>query len=288
MLPSPPPMSPAASAAAPKGAVSGCRKSRSASTRSSSNTSIVSATIFLRWPALPRIGCMCRKPPGIPANSWGSRIYQQAILHVEHPVAHLRQLLVVGYNEKGLRKPVPEIEEQLVQFFGIRGVQVTGRLIGKYDVGLIDQGPGHRHPLLLAPRQCPRFIFRPVPDTEYVQQTQRLVLDLPFSPPRDPSGDTNIFQGAEFREKMVKLENEPDMAVPECRQRPSPQIMDAFILQEYLPFCRFIQCTKDMKQGTFPGTGRADNTDDLAFGDSYVDSFQHPQTAIILFYSVGC
>ena len=56
----------------------------------------------------------------------------------------------MSHNEEGLLEVVTEPHKQFVQFLGVYAVEVASRLVGKYDGGVIDQCPGHGHPLLFA------------------------------------------------------------------------------------------------------------------------------------------
>jgi len=71
---------------------------------------------------------------------------------MQHPVAHPGQLLVMRYDQKGLLEPFPQMEKQLMQLLCIGRIQIARRLIRKYDVGMIDQRPGHRYTLRFTPR----------------------------------------------------------------------------------------------------------------------------------------
>ena len=71
------------------------------------------------------------------------------IFHVKDPVAHLRQFLIMRYNQESLIELFPQVEEELVEFPCIRGIEVTRRLIRKYDPGTIDEGAGYGNALLL-------------------------------------------------------------------------------------------------------------------------------------------
>jgi hypothetical protein len=72
------------------------------------------------------------------------------ILHMQGPVAHAGEFFVMGDYKKGLAHFIAQAHKKFMQFFGIGAVEVAGRLIGKYDGRVIDQRPGHGHPLLFA------------------------------------------------------------------------------------------------------------------------------------------
>lgn len=65
----------------------------------------------------------------------------------------------MGHNEEGLLEVVTEPHKQFVQFLGVYAVEVAGRLVGKYDGGVIDQSPGHGHPLLLTSGKANAHFF---------------------------------------------------------------------------------------------------------------------------------
>ena len=58
----------------------------------------------------------------------------------------------------------------------------------------------------------------------------------------------------------MKLENKPNMPVPECGQGSPLQGMQATVFEQDLPRCRFVQCAQDMQKGALPGSGRTYHT----------------------------
>src|SRR5580704_1653809 len=106
-----------------------------------------------------------------------------------------------------------------MQFLRMGRIQVARRLICKNDIGLVDQSPGHRHPLLLPTRQRTGLVVYPVPNAKHSQQIERPLLHFPLSPTRDPPRDTDILQCAELRQQVMELEYKTDMTVAERRQR---------------------------------------------------------------------
>src|SRR5438445_6943211 len=73
-----------------------------------------------------------------------------------HPAPHdIDDLPVVGRHHDG-GAPRIDLQQQLDDFPRGRRVQVSGGLIGKKNQRVMNQGPGDRHPLLLAARQLVR------------------------------------------------------------------------------------------------------------------------------------
>ena len=84
-----------------------------------------------------------------------------APLHGNHPLAHgIDDLPVVGHHQNRGAALV-DLLQQSHDLPGILGIQVAGWLVGQQDGGLVHQGPGQRHPLLLAAGEllCLRFVF---------------------------------------------------------------------------------------------------------------------------------
>ena len=95
-------------------------------------------------------------------------------------------------------------------------------------------------------------------------------------PAGDPAGNAYILQGGEFRKEVVELEYETDMFIAEGRNFPVVQKIDLYPVDLYLALIGRIEGAEDMKEGTFPGTGRTNDTGDFALPDIDIHSFQHP------------
>ena len=52
-------------------------------------------------------------------------------------------------------------------------VEVSGRLVGEHDPGIVDEGPGDREPLLLAARELVGPAARDLGEAELVDQAAR-------------------------------------------------------------------------------------------------------------------
>src|SRR5437660_2364412 len=65
---------------------------------------------------------------------------------------------VVGDHDDGLAEIVDRLAQEAEQLRPRPGVEVAGRLVGEDGLGPGGQGPRHRHPLLLPPRQLGREV----------------------------------------------------------------------------------------------------------------------------------
>ena len=105
-----------------------------------------------------------------------------------------------------------------MEFIGVGRVQVAGGFIGKNNFGLIDQGPGNGYPLLFATRKALGLIFHSVGQAQSFSNLAALSSISFLALPAIQPGNTHIFQCGKFGQEMVKLENKPNMLVPESRQ----------------------------------------------------------------------
>jgi len=72
-------------------------------------------------------------------------------------------------DQRGARRAV-EVEEQVFHSLGGLGVEVAGRLVGKQDPGLVDERPGHGHPLALPARELRRVVVEPVAEAHLAEE----------------------------------------------------------------------------------------------------------------------
>ena len=107
--------------------------------------------------------------PGWPAQlSWSAGHARVSARRVSFPPCMMarrwarRATAVVGDQDEGETVFPPELLQQADDIVAGVLVQVAGRLVGQHHLGLLDQRPGDRHPLLLATGQLRRQVGRPV------------------------------------------------------------------------------------------------------------------------------
>ena len=79
---------------------------------------------------------------------------------MDHAVRIGCQLLVVRDDHECLVHLVAQVEEELVQFFLVFGIQASRRFVCKDDGRVVDKGAGNGYALFLSPRQFVRFFRR--------------------------------------------------------------------------------------------------------------------------------
>ncbi len=101
-------------------------------------------------------------------------------------------------------------------------VKVSCRFIREEDLRFEDERPGDGHPLLFPAGELPGFVGDPVAQPHLAEDRLRLPFRLRFRDPPDQGGHHGVFQGAEFGQEVVKLEDEADLPVPEGGKLLSP------------------------------------------------------------------
>ena len=99
-------------------------------------------------------------------------------------------------------------------FFG-GGVEVAGGFVGKENCGAVDQGAGDGDALLFAAGEFGGFVGTAGGEAYIFQQRERGGGCIFRRSAGDQRGNHHVFEGGEFREEMVELEDEADAAAAE-------------------------------------------------------------------------
>jgi len=120
-------------------------------------------------------------------------------------------LLVVG-DEDGRRPGVPQDLLDLFPHLGAKvGVQVREGLVEQDEGGRRGERPGHRHPLLLAPRQ---LVGVPSAEAREPHQIEDLGDALPpRAPVQTMEAEAHVVLDGEMREEGIVLEDDADPAL---------------------------------------------------------------------------
>ena len=74
------------------------------------------------------------------------------MFHHEHSVRTIRQTVIVRDDNDRKVTPSADFEEQIVKHAAGLRVEVSTRLVSQEHDGIVDEGPRHRHSLLLTTR----------------------------------------------------------------------------------------------------------------------------------------
>ena len=101
----------------------------------------------------------------------------------------------MGVDDDGLLKVFPQLEEELVQFFGGGGVEVARGFVGKDDGGFVHQCARDGYPLLLATRKLGGLVAGTFAQAEVFEQFASALAGFSFGLLLDKGGDTDVFEG---------------------------------------------------------------------------------------------
>ncbi|MBV6428065.1 MAG: hypothetical protein KIPDCIKN_02590 [Haliscomenobacter sp.] len=181
----------------------------------------------------------------------------------------------MGDDDERLSEIFSKAEQELVQFLGRDGVQISGGLVCKHHGRLVDQSPGYRNTLLLAAGKLPGFVVDAASQPEIIQQLFGTRFSVGLGLASDKGWNAYIFQRSKLGQQVMELENESDMFVPESGQPRCVQLGDRFPIDADLAFVRLVERAQDMQQGAFACPRFPDNGHNLRASDLNIDTFKH-------------
>ena len=201
-----------------------------------------------------------------------------AVLDADDPVRELGDLLVVGNHHNGLAELLARHLEQREHVLAGFAVQVAGRLVRQYDGGLGGERAGDGHALLLAARklagQIGQLAFQPqrADDLVHIGAIDRAAVQL--------DGEYDIFVHAQYGNKIIRLEHEPDAPAAENGQLVVLQREDVVPVHIDLAVRRAVQPAEHVQQGGFARAGCADHRDEFAVFDRKVHAVERAHLGI--------
>ena len=111
-----------------------------------------------------------------------------------------------------------QFTKQIQHLLGGPGIEGAGGFIGQQQAGLVDDRPGHGHPLLLAARELVGLVVEPLGQTNPLQGCDR-----PLAPllGRDAGVDhrqDHVVEGAHLRQQVELLEDKAQLPVAQIGQ----------------------------------------------------------------------
>src|SRR5437899_1827010 len=207
-------------------------------------------------------------PAGVVARdmaSVGDRgCLHQAVAHAEGALPRQRRIRLVGHEDDRStvgHGSLPQDAEDLAP--GGR-VQVAGRLVGEDQGRADDQGPGDRHPLLLAPGQLPGTVPGPVGEPDLRQRPPRLLPDLRGGIPGEQQREADVVGRREGGQQVEELEDEPDAPPPPQGEVVVRHPGQRVALEKHLAGGGTVEPGHDMEQRRLARSGGAGDDQELA------------------------
>ena len=91
-------------------------------------------------------------------------------------------------------------------------------LVGKDNLGLVDESSCHCCALPLATAELRWLVVEPLTQSQVVEQLARAVVGVAAAVSANECGDGDILERGELGQQLVELEHEANVAVAEVRQ----------------------------------------------------------------------
>ncbi len=192
------------------------------------------------------------------------------------PVARVCERLVMCDKEKSsIMRPMKGAEEG-ENLLRALGVQVASRLIRQNEGRLADQGPSHRHPLLLTARKL-TWASSSTPFESYRPQDPSRLLSVLVvdASPTKRQREHDVFDCGQRRDQVVELENESEFLPPQSREIVVGQIPCAPAPEQHMTRRRAVQETDQIEKRALARARRADQCGELRPADREVDAAEH-------------
>jgi hypothetical protein len=202
-------------------------------------------------------------------------------------IGHVGELFVVRYDHEGLTELLAQVEEELVQFTGVRRIEVAAGLIGQDHVRRVEERARHGHALLFTTAELCGLVLLALDHTQPREKVMRACRAIPAATAGDQAGHHHVLQRGEFRQQVVELEHEADVLVTEGAQRAASQAHYVRAGNGQCTGVRPLQGAEDLQQRGLAGPAGAHNAHHFALGHRQVHALQHVQVAETFPYAGG-
>ena len=193
------------------------------------------------------------------------------------------QLVFMGDHDDGGTVLVDAVK-QFHDLVGHLRVHVTGGLVGDDGVGVVDQRAGQSNSLLLTAGDLVRHVVCLVLQADQSQDVRDTFLDLFLAGADDAHGEGHVVIDGHFRDEAEVLEHDAQGPAV-VRDLPCAHLGQVIVVDHDAAAGGDLFPHDGFQEGTFTGTGRTDNEDELAAVDPQVDVFQsHGSVVVYLGY----
>ena len=171
---------------------------------------------------------------------------------------------IVGDHEHGDAALLVEPAQEGKNLRAGLGVEVAGGLVGQDDRGVVDQGAGNGHPLLLAARQLVGVVPQALPQPELFEDGLRPLLPLGAPDAGEHERQGNVLDRRQARQQVEALEDEADAPAPVQRALGVARRAKLDAVDPDLAAARPVQPADQVHQGGLARAGDAGEGDKLA------------------------
>ena len=191
------------------------------------------------------------------------QLHHKPVVQGHPPVHPAGQFHVMG-RDQGRKPGCPDdgVERLENMDSGFR-IEIAGRLVGEQYCWAVGDCAGNRDPLLLAAGQFGRPVFSAPGWAEVMQQLRGALLRLAPGKPGDHLRQHDIFERRKFRQQMMELIDEADLAAPERGALIVGHPDGGFAGDKHFPRVGRLKKARNVEERRFAGTGRSDQRDRL-------------------------
>ena len=139
--------------------------------------------------------------------------FQSALIEAQHSMAPTCKGQIVRRDQRSQLMLAMQTRDQFKNHFRGASVEIAGRFIGEQELRLGDQRPGQRQALLLASRKFARTMMSARFQSYLAQPVRCLDGSGRQSLPTRQQWHGHIFERGKFRQQVMKLPYEADLAV---------------------------------------------------------------------------
>ena len=170
---------------------------------------------------------------------------------------------LVGDQHDRVAPAVQSFEDRHDLDAGLR-VEVARGLVGQHEGGIVHQRAGDRHPLALPPGELVRPVAHPIVELDQAERSGRPLVADRRRDARVDQGQFDVVQRGRPRQQVERLEDEPDLLVPDAREIVVVHPADVLAVQQVLAARRRIETADEVHQRRLARPGGSHDGDELA------------------------
>src|SRR6185437_7335798 len=198
-----------------------------------------------------------------------------AVFHRQHAVGVVDQARVVADAKYGGAVGAGDAVQDVDHHLAVGRVQRAGRLVGKQQIGLLGQGAGYGHPLLLAARQFGRAQAHAVPQAHLVQRLHGAIAGFLAPQAKIVQRQLYLLQRAQRGEQVEALEHEAGVQQAETLQRPQVEPAQVAAQGRHPAPVHRLQAAQDREEGALAAARRSGNQGQFGWLDAQRQAVQH-------------
>lgn len=218
-----------------------------------------------------------------------SPILEPPIGYFDTSLCQSSDTIVMGDDDEG-RTALVKLLQDVHDLLTGTAVEVAGRFIRKYQLGMGGNGTGDGHSLLLSAGQFKRFVHHPLRQADHREGF--LCQTAAFPPWQSPIDERqfDVFESIEGGEQVETLEDEADDMVPPVRELVFFHRADGCSIQMVFTCGGLVQTAENVHQGRLSGTRLSRDGDKFPFlyrETDMIESGHHAALGRIAFDDVG-